>query len=134
VGRSRRAARSLANRHLEDGPAALGDAAGDLYGRVVELCPRDDCVPERGVTVRGSSPFADNQPAVARFRLIDMAGGEIAIVTDARDSISDGETVALADGRRVAVVEVYDDEEHGKDGGVAATLVVDDGSVPEHFR
>jgi hypothetical protein len=76
----------------------------------------------------------DNQPVVSRFRLIDMAGGEIAIVTDARVSISDGDTVALPDGRNVAVVEVYDDEEHGKDGGVAATLVVDDGSVPQHFQ
>jgi hypothetical protein len=70
---------------------------------------------------------------VARFRLIDMASGEIGIVFDDRDSISDGDTVALPDGRRVAVIEVYDDEEHGKEGGVAATLVVDDGSVPEHF-
>jgi hypothetical protein len=62
-----------------------------------------------------------------------MAGGEIGIVTDERNSISEGETVALPDGRSVAVVEVYDDEEHGKEGGVAATLVVDDGSIPEHF-
>lgn len=63
-----------------------------------------------------------------------MASGEIGIVTDARESISDGDTVALPDGRSVAVVEVYDDEVHGKEGGVAATLVVDDGSVPEQFR
>lgn len=71
---------------------------------------------------------------MARFRLIDIAGGEIGIVTDERDSIIDGDTVELPDGRGVAVVEVYDDEEHGKEGGVAATLVVDDGSVPEHFQ
>ena len=70
---------------------------------------------------------------MARFRLIDMAGGEIGIVTDDRDSISDGDTIAMPDGRGVGVVEVYDDEEHGKQGGVAATLVVDDGSVPEEF-
>ena len=70
---------------------------------------------------------------MARFRLIDMAAGEIGIVTDERNSISDGETVMLPDGRRVAVVEVYDDEEHGKEGGVAATLVVDDDSDPERF-
>jgi hypothetical protein len=70
---------------------------------------------------------------VARFRLIDMASGEIGIVTDQRDSINDGDTIALPDGRSVPVVEVYDDEEHGQDGGVAATLVVDDGSVPDHF-
>ena len=71
----------------------------------------------------------DNQHAVARFRLIDMAGGEISIVIDNRDSISEGDAVALPDGRRVPVVEVYDDEEHGQEGGVAATLVVDDGSI-----
>jgi hypothetical protein len=70
---------------------------------------------------------------MARFRLIDMAGGEIGIVADDRDSISDGDTVAMPDGGSVAVVEVYDDEEHGQEGGVAATLVVDDGSVPEEF-
>jgi hypothetical protein len=75
----------------------------------------------------------DNRPAVARFRLIDMAGGEIAIVTDERDAIRDGDAVALPDGRSVPVVEVYDDYEHGKDGGVAGTLVVDDGTVPEDF-
>ena len=39
----------------------------------------------------------------------------------------------MPDGRGVGVVEVYDDEEHGQEGGVAATLVVDDGSVPEEF-
>jgi hypothetical protein len=40
--------------------------------------------------------------------------------------------VALPDGTEVEVVEVYDDED-GREGGVAATLVVDDGSVPEEF-
>jgi len=70
---------------------------------------------------------------MARFRLIDMAGGEIGIVTDQRDAIIDGEMVALPDGRSVEVVEVYDDDEHGREGGVAATLVVDDGSVPETY-
>jgi hypothetical protein len=70
---------------------------------------------------------------LASFRLIDMAGGEIAIVTDERESISDGDSVALPDGRIVPVVEVYDGEDHGWEGGVAATLVVDDGSVPEEF-
>jgi hypothetical protein len=62
-----------------------------------------------------------------------MAGGEIGIVADERDSIADGDDVALPDGRLVAVVEVYDDEEHGRDGGVTATLVVDDGSVPDEY-
>ena len=69
---------------------------------------------------------------MARFRLIDMAGGEIGIVADDRDAIPDGESVALPDGRKVDVVEVYDDED-GQEGGVAATLVVDDGSVPDDF-
>jgi hypothetical protein len=70
---------------------------------------------------------------MARFRLIDMAAGEIGIVADDRDSISEGETVAMPDGRGVEVVEVYDDEEHGQEGGVAATLVVNDGSEQEEF-
>ena len=70
---------------------------------------------------------------MARFRLIDMASGEIGIVVDDRESISEGETVAMPDGRVVPVLDVYDDEEHGQEGGVAATLVVDDGSVPEEF-
>jgi len=74
-----------------------------------------------------------NTSGMARFRLIDMAGGEIGIVTDQRDAIIDGEMVALPDGRSVEVVEVYDDDEHGREGGVAATLVVDDGSVPETY-
>ena len=69
---------------------------------------------------------------MTRFRLIDMAAGEIGIVTDERDSISEGDLVALPDGTEVEVVEVYDDE-HGREGDVAATLVVDDGSVPEEF-
>lgn len=69
---------------------------------------------------------------MTRFRLIDMAGGEIGIVTDERDSIGDGDVVALPDGTEVEVVEVYDDED-GREGDVAATLVVDDGSVPEEF-
>ena len=63
-----------------------------------------------------------------RYRLIDMAGGEIGIVDDDRQSIGDGELVAMPDGVQVQVVEVYDDE-HGREGDVAATLVVDDGSV-----
>ena len=69
---------------------------------------------------------------MTRFRLIDMAAGEIGIVTDERDSIGEGDVVALPDGTEVEVVEVYDDE-HGREGDVAATLVVDDGSVPEEF-
>jgi hypothetical protein len=40
----------------------------------------------------------------------------------------------LIDRRSVEVVEIYDDDEHGRDGVVAATLVVDDGSVPRDFQ
>ena len=69
---------------------------------------------------------------MTRFRLIDMAGGEIGIVADEREAISEGDPVALPDGTAVEVVEVYDDED-GREGDVAATLVVDDGSVPEEF-
>jgi hypothetical protein len=64
-----------------------------------------------------------------RYRLIDMAAGEIGIVEDERDTIAGGEQVAMPDGRRVDVVEVYDDAEYGREGGVEATLVVDDGTV-----
>jgi hypothetical protein len=39
-----------------------------------------------------------------------------------------GESVRLDDGQMAPVVGVFDDEEHGKEGGVQATLVVDDGS------
>jgi hypothetical protein len=64
-----------------------------------------------------------------RFRLIDMAGGEIGIVEDERSVVEMGDSIAMPDGRVVEVVEVYDDEEHGREGGVEATLVVDDGTV-----
>ena len=69
---------------------------------------------------------------MARFRLIDMAAGEIGIVTDERETIGEGDTVALPDGSEVEVVEIYDDED-GREGDVAATLVVDDGSVPDEY-
>ena len=65
---------------------------------------------------------------MTRFRLIDMAGGEIGIVTDDRAAIVVGGSVALPDGREVQVVDVYDDE-YGREGDVAATLVVDDGTA-----
>jgi len=63
---------------------------------------------------------------VASYRLIDMAGSELGIVEDTRETIDIGETVALPDGRQVSVVDVYDDE-FGQEGGVVATLAVDDG-------
>ena len=64
-------------------------------------------------------------PLGFRFRLIDMAGGEIGIVTCPTPTVAMGDTVHLPGGEPVTVVEVYDDEEHGQEGGVQATLVVD---------
>jgi hypothetical protein len=61
-----------------------------------------------------------------RFRLIDTAGGEIGIIEDERTSIDVDDTVALPDGSSGTVVDVYDDE-YGREGGVAATLAVDEG-------
>ena len=61
-----------------------------------------------------------------RYRLIDMASSEIGIVTSDVEVREDDE-IAMPDGAMVPVVEVYDDE-YGQEGGVAATLVVDDGS------
>jgi hypothetical protein len=66
--------------------------------------------------------------AVLRYRLIDLAGGEVGIVDDNREAIGEEEHVAMPDGVQVKVVDVYDDE-YGREGDVAATLVVDDGSV-----
>jgi hypothetical protein len=65
---------------------------------------------------------------MTRFRLIDMAGGEIGIIEDPRAAIDLGESVPMPDGRQVEVVDVYDDE-YGREGDVAATLVVDDGTA-----
>ena len=71
------------------------------------------------VTVRQVTGF--------RFRLIDTAGSELGIVSEAVPSVGIGDTVRLPDGSEVEVVEVYDDEA-GREGDVQATLVVDDGS------
>ena len=60
-----------------------------------------------------------------RVRLIDTAGSVIGIVGWASETISEGEMVRLPDGRAVEVLEVYDDE-FGREGGVQATVVVDD--------
>ena len=62
------------------------------------------------------------------YRVIDMAGGEIGIVEDNRERIDVGEQVLLPDGTTAPVVDVYDDE-FGREGGVVATLAVDDGTV-----
>lgn len=58
-----------------------------------------------------------------QYRLIDTAGSELGIVTDERPAIAEDATVAY-DGQEFEVIEVYDDE-HGRDGGVIATLVID---------
>jgi hypothetical protein len=63
-----------------------------------------------------------------KYRLIDTAGGEIGIVTLDRAGITEGDSVRLPDGTETPVIEVYDDEENGREDGVEATLVVDDGS------
>ena len=47
------------------------------------------------------------------------------IVTYLTPTVTMGDTVYLPDGQPANVVEVYDDEEHGQQGGVQATLVVD---------
>jgi hypothetical protein len=60
-----------------------------------------------------------------RLRLIDTASGVIGIVSWDSETVSEGDTVLLPDGRPVEVLEVYDDE-YGQEGGVQATVVVDD--------
>jgi hypothetical protein len=60
-----------------------------------------------------------------RIRLIDTAGGVIGIVNWDSETVSAGDDVLLPDGRQVEVIEVYDDD-YGQEGGVQATVVVDD--------
>jgi hypothetical protein len=60
-----------------------------------------------------------------RIRLIDTAGSELGIVDWAAESVSEGDNVQLPDGRAAQIIEVYDDEA-GQEGGVLATVVVDD--------
>jgi hypothetical protein len=62
---------------------------------------------------------------VPLYRIIDSAGSEVGIVEDPREAIELGESVALPDGGEAEVIDVYDDEEHGREGGVNATLAVD---------
>jgi hypothetical protein len=59
-----------------------------------------------------------------QYRLIDTAGSEIGLISDERPEIAEDEDVRLPDRSTATVLEVYDDE-HGRDGGVRATLVVD---------
>jgi hypothetical protein len=60
-----------------------------------------------------------------RYRLIDTAGGEIGIIDDPRPRIELGDRVRLPDGTPGTVVDLYDDED-GKEGGVEATLAVEE--------
>lgn len=60
-----------------------------------------------------------------RFRLIDTAGSEVAIVVRPSPSVAEGDLVLLPGGGTAAVVEVYDDADD-RDGDVQATLVIDD--------
>jgi hypothetical protein len=59
-----------------------------------------------------------------RFRLIDTAGSELGIVTHPAPTVELGEAVSLPEGGTGTVVDVYDDE-HGREGGVEATLAVE---------
>jgi hypothetical protein len=59
------------------------------------------------------------------YRLIDTAGGEIGISKFDR-VIGLEESVTLPDGTVGRVVDVYDDDEYGREGGVEATLVVEE--------
>ena len=59
-----------------------------------------------------------------RYRLIDTAGSELAIVDLDPDVVAEDELIKLPDGTEVPIVEIYDDED-GQEGGVSATLVVD---------
>jgi hypothetical protein len=60
-----------------------------------------------------------------RYRLIDTSGSEIGLVDDERQPLTEGDTVVLPDGSSAIVLEVYDDE-FGREGGVEATIVVDE--------
>ena len=60
-----------------------------------------------------------------QYRLLGTSGSEVALIWDERAEIAEDAEVTLPDGTTAVVLDVYDDE-HGKDGGVVATLVVED--------
>jgi hypothetical protein len=68
---------------------------------------------------------AEDYMNLFRYRLIDIAGGEIGIIEDARSQIHPGDRVQLPGGSTGTVVDIYDDED-GKDGDVRATLAVEE--------
>jgi hypothetical protein len=78
-----------------------------------------------GAEAREATPHS-RSIADLRFRLIDTARSELAIVSYGFPNVSDGDTLHRLDGRDVVVLEVYDNED-GQEGDVRATLVVDDG-------
>jgi hypothetical protein len=59
-----------------------------------------------------------------RFRLIDTAGSELGIVEYQVPKLEEDDTVLMPDGSPATVIEIYDDE-HGREGGVEATVVVE---------
>ncbi|PWU22861.1 MAG: hypothetical protein C5B48_09560 [Candidatus Rokuibacteriota bacterium] len=59
-----------------------------------------------------------------RYRLIDTDGNELEIVSYPVANIKVGETLYVAGGRPVQVLDKYDDEQ-GQEGDVQATLVID---------
>ena len=62
---------------------------------------------------------------MTQYRLVDTAGSEIGIVSLDPDEVDEGNDIRLPSGTTGTIVEIYDDED-GKEGGVAATLVVED--------
>jgi hypothetical protein len=56
--------------------------------------------------------------------LINTSGGEIGMM-DSEQPVGIGDTIRLPDGSNGEVLQVYDDE-NGREGGVASTLVVDE--------
>jgi hypothetical protein len=63
--------------------------------------------------------------ATYRYRLIDTFGSEIGIITIDRNDLRLGSVVNLPEGGEGTVVDVYDDE-YGQEGGVVATLAVEE--------
>jgi hypothetical protein len=59
-----------------------------------------------------------------RYRLIDTSGSEIGLSTFDH-AVGEGDQVRLPDGSEATIVEVYDDEA-GREGGVLATVVVEE--------
>lgn len=59
------------------------------------------------------------------YRVIDTSGSEIGLVRDERPELGEDDELTLPDGRVATVLEIYDDE-HGRVGGVVATVVVDE--------